>query len=231
MSNSSNTTLHFYFDFISPYAYFAWRKIPELCRKYQLDLDIHPVVFGKLLDHWGQLGPAEIPPKRMWLAKYCLRYAEQNGFEYNPPKFHPYNSLPSLRMALKQVSGEDQVRVITRIFEAGWSEGEDLGNSDRLLEILRESGISCENFESLISDPAIKQQLKDETEKAIKQGVFGVPSIIINGELFWGNDQFEHIELFLEGKDPVDQDKIDALGNRERTIDRKAFSNELRSSS
>ena len=59
--------LHFYFDYISPYAFFAWKKIPYLAKKYDCIIELHPVVFGKLLDKWGQLGPAEIEPKRNWL--------------------------------------------------------------------------------------------------------------------------------------------------------------------
>ena len=89
--------IHFYFDFISPYAYFAWRKLPALAEKYNREIEAHPIVFGKLLDKWGQLGPAEIPPKRSWLNQYCLRYAALNGFEYNPPKIHPFNPLAALR--------------------------------------------------------------------------------------------------------------------------------------
>ncbi|MDA1372543.1 MAG: DsbA family protein [Proteobacteria bacterium] len=55
--------LDFYFDFLSPFAFFAWRDISPLCEKYQLELRVHPIVFGKLLDHWGQLGPGVIIPK------------------------------------------------------------------------------------------------------------------------------------------------------------------------
>ena len=58
-------SIHFYFDYISPYSYFAWRKLPLLAKKYKRQIEAHPVVFGKLLDKWGQLGPAEIPPKRI----------------------------------------------------------------------------------------------------------------------------------------------------------------------
>ena len=90
--------IHFYFDFISPYSYFAWLKLPGLAKKYNREIEAHPVVFGKLLDKWGQLGPAEIPPKQSWLNQYCLRYAALNGFEYNPPKEHPFNPWAALRM-------------------------------------------------------------------------------------------------------------------------------------
>lgn len=220
---SKGKSLHFYFDFISPYAYFAWRQIPGFCEEYDLQLDIHPIVFGKLLDQWGHLGPAEIPPKRIWLAKYCMRYAEQNGFTYNPPKFHPYNPLPSLRMALKEVSGENQQRVVSTIFNAGWTQGEDLGDVDRLLELLQAEGVPCDEYVDRIADPSIKDRLRVETDNATAQGVFGVPTIIIDDQLFWGNDQFDHIRLYVEGKDPINEEKVAALGSRERAIDRESF--------
>ena len=133
--------MHFYFDFISPYAYFAWRKLPALAKKYNREIEAHPVVFGKLLDKWGQLGPAEIPPKRNWLNEYCFRYAALNGFKYNPPKKHPFNPLAALRMSLKEVSGDDQLRVIDSIFEEGWSHGADLGDLSILTSLLTRQSI------------------------------------------------------------------------------------------
>ena len=124
-------SIHFYFDYISPFAYFTWRRLPTLAKKYRCKIKAHPVVFGKLLDKWGQLGPAEISSKRSWMNRYCLRYAALNKFEYNPPKKHPFNPLPALRMSLKQVSGNDQFQVIDAIFEGGWS----LGKTQEILKL------------------------------------------------------------------------------------------------
>ena len=218
------TALDFYFDFLSPFAFFAWRDIGPLCEKYQLELRAHPVVFGKLLDHWGQLGPAEIIPKRDWVSRYCLRYATLHGFEYNPPKFHPFNPLPALRLSLKEVSGERQLAIIDALFCAGWSQGEDLGDAANLIAILEREGIDTVGFEEKITEQAIKDTLADETSQAIARGVFGVPSMIVGDQLFWGNDQFEHIGLLLEGKDPLDSQKHQSLQSRPRKIDRKKVS-------
>ena len=144
-------SLHFYFDYISPYAYFAWRKLPYLAKKYDCIIELHPVVFGKLLDKWGQLGPAEIEPKRNWLYQYCLRYAAINKFEYNPPKHHPFNPLAALRMSLKEVSGANQIRVIDTIFEGGWSQGRDIGDLDTLITLLKKKSIDASYFADKIS--------------------------------------------------------------------------------
>lgn len=217
-----STKIHFYFDFISPYSYFAWLKLPDLAKKYNREIEAHPVVFGKLLDKWGQLGPAEIPPKQSWLNQYCLRYAALNGFEYNPPKEHPFNPLAALRMSLKEVSSIDQLRVIDALFKGGWSQGADLGDLSVLISLLTEQSINGEILSLKVSESDIKNLLINETNNAIEKGVFGVPTIIIDDNLFWGNDQMNHIELLLDGKDPLDKAKLN-LEERPRALDRKAF--------
>jgi 2-hydroxychromene-2-carboxylate isomerase len=174
------------------------------------------------LDKWGQLGPAEIPPKRNWLNEYCLRYAALNGFKYNPPKKHPFNPLAALRMSLKEVSGDDQLRVIDSIFKGGWSHGADLGDLSTLISLLTKESIDGKSLSEKILDLNIKELLINETSFAIEKGVFGVPTIIIDDNLFWGNDQMDHIELLLDGKDPLDRERLNDQ-ERPRAIDRKAF--------
>ena len=219
--------IHFYFDFISPFAYFAWRKLPTLAMKYNREIEAHPVVFGKLLDKWGQLGPAEIPPKRNWLNEECLRYAALNGFKYDPPKKHPFNPLAALRMSLKEVSGDDQLRVIDSIFKRGWSHGADLGDLATLISLLAKESIDGESLSQKILDLDIKELLINKTSYAIEKGVFGVPTIIVDDNLFWGNDQMDHIELLLDVKDPLDRERLNDQ-ERPRSIDRKAFKNKIK---
>jgi 2-hydroxychromene-2-carboxylate isomerase len=217
------TSLDFYFDYLSPFAFFSWLRIEKFCEQFELELTAHPVVFGKLLDHWGHMGPAEIPPKSQWVGRYCKRYAALEGFDYSPPKYHPFNPLPSLRMSLNQVSGNDQHAVISAIFKAGWTEGEDLGDVAGLISILEREGIDCQGFEQKIKQAETKNALISETDNAIARGVFGVPTMIIGGQLFWGNDQFDHMQLLLEGNDPVNPEELDSFTGRPRMIDRKAI--------
>jgi 2-hydroxychromene-2-carboxylate isomerase len=213
--------LDFYFDYLSPYAYFAWRKVTRFCEDRGLELNIHPVVFGKLLDHWGQLGPAEIPPKREWLIKYCVRYAQQHGFNFKGPQFHPFNSLAALRLSLSEVSGKNQQKVVTEIFEAGWARGRDIGDTQTLVSVLESAGIDGAALAEEINKPIVKEQLKNETDKAIELGVFGIPTMIIDEQLFWGNDQFDHITLHLQGNNPFNAEEMEKVIGRERAIDRK----------
>tara|TARA_R110002095_G_scaffold164757_2_gene142897 strand:+ start:2257 stop:2940 length:684 start_codon:yes stop_codon:yes gene_type:complete len=215
--------LDFYFDYLSPYAYFSWKQIEPFCNQHHIELRAHPVVFGKLLDHWGQLGPAEISPKKIALYKFCYRYAKVHGFEFNPPRYHPFNPLPSLRLTLPEVCGPQQSRLISTLFSAGWSQGADLGSITELGEILNTAGFEQESLLNAIDQPEVKALLQQSTERAVAQGVFGVPTFIIDGELFWGNDQFEHLQLFVTGQDPLDPKQIEEMLSRDRGIDRKTL--------
>jgi len=113
--------------------------------------------------------------------------------------------------------------VISALFEAGWSRGADLGDLPTLIDLLVEQSIDGETLSGKVADPKVKDALVNETNMAIEKGVFGVPTVIVDGNLFWGNDQMGHLELLLSGQDPLDRDKLTALQNRPRAIDRKAF--------
>jgi 2-hydroxychromene-2-carboxylate isomerase len=128
-------------------------------------------------------------------------------------------------MSLTQVSESDQHAVISAVFKAGWSEAQDLGDVASLISILKRTGIATEGFEQKIKLVEIKNALINETGNAIVRGVFGVPTIIIKEQLFWGNDQYEHMQLLLEGNDPVSPDELDSFTDRPRMIDRKAITN------
>ncbi|MEH6813350.1 MAG: 2-hydroxychromene-2-carboxylate isomerase [Motiliproteus sp.] len=213
--------LDFYFDYLSPYAYFSWRQVQPLCQHHSITLRPRPIVFGKLLDHWGQLGPAEIAPKKTALYKYCFRYARLHGFEFNPPHCHPFNPLPALRLSLPEVCGDQQLQVINALFSAGWSQGADLSAPTDLRNILDGIGLNGSTLLAATETTEAKAQLRKETEEAIARGVFGVPTFIIDDELFWGNDQLEHLEIYLQGKDPLDAEQVSNMLARHRGIDRK----------
>ncbi len=214
--------LDFYFDFISLYAYFAWRRLLPMCDERGVELVVHPVVFGKLLDHWGQLGPAEVPPKKTFVYQSAYRYAALHGFEFDPPRSHPFNPLPALRTALPEVSGDAQRVVVSAIFEAGWSHGAEIGTPESLGPILDRAGLDGAALLHAASLPAAKAGLRAQTDAAIAHGVFGVPTMRLGELLFWGNDQLDHVALALDGRDPLDAARVDAMLARPRAIDRKA---------
>lgn len=134
-------------------------------------------------------------------------------------------------MSLTQVSESDQHAIISAIFKAGWSEAQDLGDVANLISILKRAGIASEGLEQKIKLVEIKNALISETGNSIARGVLGVPTIIIKEQLFWANDQYDHMQLLLEGNDPVSPDELDSFTDRPRMIDRKAITNKNRDNS
>jgi len=206
----------FYFDYLSPFAYFAALRLPELCRQRGAPLRFRPVLFAGLLDHWGQRGPAEIPPKAIHTFKLCARYAALYDVPFRSPRFHPYRPLEALRVSLEEVAGSEQAKVVAAIFHAGWGEGADLGDTADLSAAIDAAGVDAQALMKRAGEAAAKSALRQETEAAIARGVFGIPTMIVGDELFWGVDQLEYLELHLEGRDPlqsVDVAKIRSEGS------------------
>jgi len=197
--------LNFYFDFLSPFSYFAWtnlQKHPELMIHYR------PVALGPLLNHWQIKGPGEIEPKREFLLKQCLRYAAKNNIEFTTPKTHPFNSLYALRLALKSTAGELQPKVIKTLWQAGWEKRIDMGDPDELQKVLKEAGLPAEELYEKSFSKEAKFELKANIQEAISFGAFGVPTMVVGKELFWGNDAFEDVLNFINATDKLDREKL-----------------------
>lgn len=201
----------FYFDFLSPFSYFAWKNLEILKTKHDIEIEYLPTPLGPVLNHWGIKGPGEITPKREFLLKTCLRYAAKKNWPFTTPKTHPFNSLYALRLSLKGVAGADQSEVIRCLWEAGWSERIDMAEPDELLAALKKAGLPAEELYERSFTKEAKVELKNNIATATAAGIFGVPSLLIDEELFWGNDSLEDFELFLAGKDQLDHDKLKHL--------------------
>jgi 2-hydroxychromene-2-carboxylate isomerase len=214
-------TVDFYFDFISPYAYLAWTQLPALCSARSIQLRYKPILFAGLLNHWGQRGPAEITPKREFLWKDSHRQAARLKVPFSLPRTHPFNPLLALRLAQPEVAQEQQEQVITSLWSAGWVQGAELSSVDELRRILTESHLDADGLLTRANQPEAKAALRSATEDAVRLGVFGVPTYLVNQEIFWGCDRLDDLVDYLEGKDPIDAQKIkDILANYSASADR-----------
>jgi 2-hydroxychromene-2-carboxylate isomerase len=204
-----NRTIEFYFDYLSPYAYLAWSAIGRICEPRKVELRLRPVLLAGLLDHFGQLGPAEIPPKRQFVLRDAARTAARRGLPFRLPARHPFNPLPALRVSLPEVSGDRQADAVGAIFHAVWADGADVGDPDALARVLDAAGLDGKGLIAHTALPEIKAALRDSTERAIAHGAFGVPTFIVDGQLFWGDDQMQSIADVLDGNDPIDAAALD----------------------
>lgn len=173
--------LPWYFDFISPFAYLHWQKLKGLPQFAHIQPV--PIALGAVLQHVGNLGPAEIPAKRRFFYRQVLWTAQQEGVPLRFPPAHPFNPLPALRLCI--AAGCSTVAVDT-VFDWIWKDGRAVDDVAALAGLAEALGVS--DPEGAIGAPAVKHALRRNTDAAIQAGVFGVPTLSIAGELFWGND-------------------------------------------
>jgi 2-hydroxychromene-2-carboxylate isomerase len=195
------------FDVISPFAYLGFSRLAQLPDHVQLELV--PVLFAGLLEHFGQLGPAEIPAKRRFTYRFVLWRARRSGVPMRLPPAHPFNPLAALRLII--VAGCDR-RAAGTVLDAVFRDGRDVSDPAVIADLAQQLGVS--EPQAALADPAVKQRLRDNTSWAAARGVFGVPTLLIGEELFWGDDAFDMALDYLARperfRDPAMQ-AVDAL--------------------
>lgn len=189
------TKVHWYFDYISPFSYLQWaRQLPRLSG---VDIEYRPLLFAGLLKHWGHKGPAEMIGKRKFTYRYVVWLAGRLGVPFTMPTAHPFNPLPLLRLSIAR--GNDPA-VVERLFRFVWRDGHIPADAAPWQELVEELGVT----DAELKDPAVKQRLLDNGNEAISADVFGVPTFVANGEVFWGVDGFELLQAYLGDPELLD---------------------------
>jgi 2-hydroxychromene-2-carboxylate isomerase len=172
------------FDVISPFAYLGLKQLPQLPK--DVHVEFVPILFAGLLNHHGQIGNAEIVPKRRFTYRFALWRARKMGIPMRFPPAHPFNPLAALRLIL--ATGNNP-QAVERVFDAVFAEGADVADSAVIARLAAESGIKDPAV--ALAAPDLKQKLRDNTNWAIERGVFGVPTLLVDDETFWGHDAFD----------------------------------------
>jgi 2-hydroxychromene-2-carboxylate isomerase len=187
--------IDFYFDFISPYAYLAFHQLPLALQGHDYTVRYKPILFGALLGRFGHLGPAEIPPKRHWTYRQVLWEAHKVGLDLQLPAAHPFNPLPLLRLAVATSStGMPNRYVVETIFKHVWQGGQLATDPARLDELVR--------LLTPVQEPGaedVKNQLRQWGDEAQSLDLFGVPSMVVDGKVFWGFDALPMLAAYLSG--------------------------------
>ena len=188
--------LTFWFDPISPFAYLAFERLPQALEGLSVEVSYRPILFAALLQHWGQKGPAEIEPKRAWTFRQVHWLAHRHGVQMDTPLQHPFNPLPLLRLlwACAPEGGTPNRRACEAVLRHIWQGGADAIDAQRVAALTQEL--------APIDDPLgerVKQRLKDATAEALAHGLFGVPTVEVDGRLFWGFDALAMLADYLRG--------------------------------
>ena len=187
---STKTPANFYFDPVSPFAFLMWKRLRE--DDFGLEIRPVPVLLGALLNHWGLIGPAEVPPKRVQTYRMCQWLAGRNGIALRFPDTHPFRSVEALRLLIALDARADAVDAV---FGAVFAQGRDLTDGAELERLGGELGLSA--VQDRIASADVKDGLRANTEAAIARGVFGVPTLAIGEELFWGFDTLGMVRDYL----------------------------------
>jgi 2-hydroxychromene-2-carboxylate isomerase len=184
------TIVDWYFDFVSPFAYLQSERLASLAPA--ISFRYKPVLFAGLLSANGQKGPAEIPAKRAFTYRFCVWQARRLGIALRFPPEHPFNPLPLLRLAIACDCAPDAVH---RIFRFIWRDGRLPDLPIEWAELTGELGLA--DAAARIASPEVKDALRRNTDEALARGVFGVPTIAVGNELFWGLDATQMAAEFV----------------------------------
>ncbi|HSW27110.1 MAG TPA: 2-hydroxychromene-2-carboxylate isomerase [Burkholderiaceae bacterium] len=197
----------FWFDVISPFAYLAFEHLPQALEGCSYEVQYRPVLFAGLLSHWGQKGPAEIPPKRAWTFRHIAWLSHTLGIPIDTPATHPFNPLPLLRLSLAccDAGGTPNRHVVETLMRHVWRGGADASEAARLRALA--------DTLAPRRDPAadeVKSELRTWSNEAVARGVFGVPTFDLGGRLFWGIDALPMLRAALQGDAWFDGPQWDA---------------------
>ena len=190
-----------YFDFISPFAYLQWQRLRTLAGR--LALEPRPIVLAAILTERGQKGPAEIPAKRVFTYQYVQWRAQAQGIALRFPPAHPFNPIAALRLCVACGCSADAV---SAIYAHVWRDGRAGDTAEALAPVAAKLGIA--DVASAIAAPEVKANLREHTDAALRDGVFGVPTVRLDGRLFWGDDATPMLEAYLADPSWFESDEM-----------------------
>ena len=182
--------IDFYFDFISPYSYLAYKKIKHIKQNKEVNVNYKPILLGGLHNLQGIKAPAFIKSKLKYMISDCDLIAKKNKFSFIWNSKFPINSLNIMRGYLF-IDDETKDLYFNEIFNAYWKENLDTSNEEVLKTLLKKCKINSIEFFDGIKNPKIKNELKNVTQEAHDKEIFGAPTFVVNDKIFWGQDRLE----------------------------------------
>jgi 2-hydroxychromene-2-carboxylate isomerase len=186
-------TVEFFFDFGSPTSYLAWTQLPHIAAAAGAQIVWRPMLLGGVFKASGNQSPVSIPAKGRYMLQDLARFAARYGvpLAFNP--HFPINTLTLMRGAVGYLGSAQFQTYVQAVFEALWVQQQNLGNPEVVAAVLNAAGLDAAEFERLLSNEAVKQQLKDNTEEALQRGVFGAPTFFVGSEMFFGQDRLDFV--------------------------------------
>ena len=194
-----SAAIDFYFDYSSPYGYFAAMKIDDLAAKNGRSVNWKPILLGTVFKVTGGQPLPMLPLKGPYALRDILRSARFHGLPYQQPSKFPVATQAPAR-AFYWVNDRDPAlakKLAQALYQAYFVQDRDISSPEITADVAATLGLQRDEVLAALNDAAVKDQLKNEVDAAIKLGVFGSPYIVVDGEPFWGIDRFDQIEHWL----------------------------------
>ena len=203
----SKQSIEFYFDISSPWTYLAFHNIQPLAKELKVPIQWKPILVGGIFNSVNPSVYASrenpVPAKLAYMKKDLQDWAREADLKIiMPPKVFPVNSVKAMRgcLWLTQQAGNSPAMLpfATAAFEAYWAREEDISQDDVLADLCEQCGVDVKAFFAGISESAIKDQLKANTEEVIRRGGFGSPTMFVGDDMYFGNDRLPLLQSALQ---------------------------------
>ncbi|MFC3053764.1 2-hydroxychromene-2-carboxylate isomerase [Kordiimonas pumila] len=196
-----NGVIDFYFDFISPYGWLGAEKVGALARKFGRRVNWHPFLLKvTVLETMGMKPPLETPLKGDYLLHDIKRSLRYHGlFLHEKSKFGFLSVVPARAVMWAHTTAPEKIEdLVLALYRAHWRDGKDISDTATVLDVIESISLARHEAAIALKSASIKVALRDAVSDTISKGIFGSPSFIIDGEMFWGSDRLQMIKTWLE---------------------------------
>ena len=192
-------TVEYYFDFGSPAAYLASTQLPQLAADTGAAVLWRPMLLGGVFAATGNSSPVTVPAKGRYTFTDFSRFAQRYGVPLKRNPAFPINTLNLMRIATGLQMRDDPrfTAYVQAVFRAIWVDAQPMGDAATVAQVLQAAGLDAPELLALAAEPAVKDQLKAQTETAVQRGVFGAPTFFVGEHMFWGQDRLDFVRAEL----------------------------------
>ncbi len=184
-------SIEFYFDFISPYAFLAYKRLKSLNKNKLINITYKPILLGGLHKLGGITPPAFNERKLKNMKNDCELVATKNNIEFKWNSKFPIDSLYLMRGYLI-MNNKFQKKFFDICFDSYWKDNIDISNEKNLNKILEVIGLNKSEYFKNIENIKIKEKLRELTNNAFEKDIFGAPTFVVNNKIFWGQDRLDY---------------------------------------
>jgi len=190
--------VEFFFDYGSPFSYLADTQLAPLAQRTGATVVYRPMLLGAVLKETGNASPMTVPAKGRYMGVELQRWATRYGVPFATNRFFPINTMRLMRGAVAAQQAGCFAEYHRTIYPAFWVESVNLGEQDVIRSVLGKAGLDADLILARIEEPNVKEQLRLDTDEAVRRGVFGAPTFFVGEEMFWGNDRLMFVEEALK---------------------------------